>query len=453
VESQLPSEPGTTEALCARVLELSAGPLPAAVGREATRTLINGLGVAVGGSHHPAVEILLAAAPRGGDGSRVAVPGRPERLDRYYAAIAIGLAAHVDDFDDTHLETVVHPGTAALAALLSLGPGEGVGGSRALTAFALGCEVELRIAEAITPWNFDAGWQVTGTVGGLGAAIVGALVLGLDAPRMAAALGVAASSTLGLREAHGTMIKSAHPGKAAANGVLAALLAQRGFSGPPLEAPRGYFEVLSGEWVPGRVVDELGERWELADNTYKAYPGGIASHPAIDAAVGLAPRIDPSAIEAIVVHCHPLVLELTADPDPADSLRALFSTPHAVAAALLDGEFGVAQLRDERLRDPEVRRLRDAVELRPDDQLDRDQAEIELRLGGGEEVRERVEHARGTRERPLDDEELFRKVELLVEPVLSGRTKRLVDAAVQLGSAPGLDEVLAAAVPDAEGTR
>jgi 2-methylcitrate dehydratase PrpD len=444
----LPSEAGATAELCAGLIELGRRPLPEGLRAEAGRTLLNALGVAVGGSRHRAVEILLEVAPRPQAGEGVAVAGRPERLDPYYAAMATGLAAHVDDFDDTHLETVVHPGAAALAALLAVGPAAGVDGRAAMVAFALGCEAELRIAAAITPWNFDAGWQVTGTVGGLGAAIVASLLLGLDAAATASALGLAASATLGLRVAHGTMVKASHPGKAAANGVLAARLAQRGFSAPTLEAPRGYFEVLSGEWLPRRLLGGLGERWELTDNTYKAYPGGIVSHPAIDAAVTLSRRLgEGSEISSVAIRCHPLVLELTGNPDPADSLHALFSTPHAVAAALVDGEVGVAQLREERLRDPEIARLRAAVELRPEEGLARTEAEVVVRLADGSELRERVEHARGTLERPLSDAELEQKVERLVEPVLPGRTPALTAAAADLEAAPSLEGLLAAAVP------
>lgn len=443
----MPSEPGATAAFCDGLLELWGRPLPAAVEREASRSLLNVLGVAVGASRHEAVEILLAVAPRPEEGG-AAVPGRPERLDPYYAAMATGLAAHLDDFDDTHLETVVHPGAAALSAVLAVGPRAGVSGSTALLAFALACEAQLRVATAITPWNFEAGWQVTGTVGGIGAAAGAALLLGLDAAAMANALGIAASETLGLRVAHGTMIKASHPGKAAANGVLAALLARRGFTAPALEARRGYFEVLSGEWVPDRFVGELGQRWELSLNTYKAYPGGIVSHPAIDAAISLAAEVpDPQAVESILIRCHPLVLELTADPSPADPLRARFSTPHAVAVGLLDGEVGVAQLRQERLVDPAVVRLRDEVELLAVPDYDRDEAEVEVRLTDGSRKVRHVEHARGGLARPLTDAELASKVRTLVEPVLPGRTSDLIGAVAGLGTAPSLDRILAAVTP------
>jgi 2-methylcitrate dehydratase PrpD len=443
----LPSERGATAAFCEGLLGLWERPLPAPVEREASRSLLNTLGVAVGGSRHEAVEILLAVAPRPQDGAAT-VPGRPERLDPYYAAMATGLAAHLDDFDDTHLETVVHPGAAALSAVLAVGPQASASGPAALLAFALACEAQLRVAAAITPWNFDAGWQVTGTVGGIGAAAGAALLLGLDATAMANALGIAASETLGLRVAHGTMIKASHPGKAAANGVLAALLARRGFTGPTLEAPRGYFEVLSGEWVPGRLGDELGVRWELSLNTYKPYPGGIVSHPAIDAAIALAAQLpDPGAIESILVRCHPLVPELTADPAPADPLRARFSTPHAVAVGLLDGEVGVAQLEAERLVDPAVVRLRDLVELRPGPGCERDEAEIEVGLADGSSRTHHVEHARGGLARPLTDAELAHKVETLVEPVLPGRAPDLIGAVADLPGAASLDGILAAVTP------
>jgi 2-methylcitrate dehydratase PrpD len=446
----LSSEGGATAALCEALLEFREEMLPPEIQHEASRTLFNVIGVAVGGSRHEAVDILIGVAPRPSGGG--VVPGRSERLDPYFGAFATGLAAHLDDFDDTHLETVVHPGSVALATLLALGPDAGISGPAALTAFALACEVQLRVAAAMTPWNFDAGWQVTGTAGVIGAAAGAGIILGLDAAALAAALGIAGSETVGLREAHGTMIKAAHPGKAAANGVLAALLARRGFSGPPLERTRGYFDVLSGKWRPERLSRDLGERWELASNTYKPYPGGIVSHPAIDAAVALASVVgDPGAVEEVVVHCHPLVLELTADPQPSDPLHARFSTPHAVAVGLLDGEVGIAQLAADRLTDHVVAELRNRVQLLPEPGYERDEAKVEVRLAGGTVAVRHIDHARGGLARPLSDEELAAKVERLVEPVLSGRSTALREAVAGLVKAPSLDGVVDAVTPPAAG--
>jgi 2-methylcitrate dehydratase PrpD len=446
----LPSD-GITSSLCRSLVELRDRPLPEAVERQARRTLLNALGVAIGASRHEAVEIAVSVAMASGSLPRAPLPGRSERLDPVSAALVTGLAAHVDDFDDTHLETVIHPGSVALASVLPAACLVGATGRAALTAFALCCETELRVGRAMSPWHFDAGWHITGTAGVIGAAAGAGLLLGLDEASLAHAIGIAASQTVGLRVAHGTMIKAAHPGKAAANGVLAALLASRGYTGPPgvLEAPRGYYAVLSPEARPELVCEGFGDSWTVLANTYKPYPGGVVSHPAIDAALALAERLPAGAVvEAIELRCHPLVLELTANPEPHDPLAARFSTPHAVAVALVDRTVGLAQYEPDRLTDPAVARLRALVRLAPDPALAREEAILELRMADGRRLREHVLHARGSLERPLTDVELMAKVQALVEPLLPDGIGGIEAAVRDLPTAPSVGRLVAAITPE-----
>lgn len=441
-----------TAQLADAVGELSARPLPEEVRSHARRGLLNILAVAIGASRHPSVDAVIAYAQAHGGAPVSRVPGRSERLDPYYAAMASGLAAHVDDFDDMHLETVIHPGAAAVGPLLALGEIRGANGGQALDAFAVACEVQLRAGMVFSPWHYDAGWHITATCGVIGAAVGAGLLIGLDRAELTMAIGLATSQTLGLRVTHGTMAKALQPGKAAANGVLAALLAERGFTAAPdgLCGPRGFFSVLSPRADADRLLDGLGRRWELARSTVKPYPGGVVVHPFIDAALALRERIGTSPdIATITARCHPLVLELTADPDPVDGLHALLSAPHAVVVALIDGAAGLAQFTDGRATDPELGRLRHKVQLVRDDHLARDEAILEVELADGERLVQHVEHARGSLQRPLSDEELAAKVAALVEPALPGHVTALADAVAQLDRAPGLAELLAAIDPEA----
>jgi 2-methylcitrate dehydratase PrpD len=298
----------------------------------------------------------------------------------------------------------------------------------------------------MSPEHYDDGWHITGTCAPLGAAVAAGLVLGLDADRLNHALGVAASQTLGQREGFGSMVKPFHPGKGAANGVLAALLAERGFTAPvnALENPRGYFAVLSPNGHrPETVLDGLGSRWELAANAFKPYPCGVVTHPVIDAAVALSPLVDdPGDIEEVVATVHPLVPELTGTMEPDSGLRARFSTAHGLAVGLLDGRVGLAQYRDERVGAPDVTSLRRKVRYEVDPATPRDAATVTLRFADGTTRTEGVPHARGSLERPLTDDELYDKVRGLVEPVLPGRTDALVTAVGGLDAASSLDELV-----------
>lgn len=459
---------GLTRRLAQRLVELHAGELPAALAPHARRTLFNALAVAVGAARHPAVRIVVGLAHEHGGRPTVTLPGRRTRLDAHHAALAIGLATHVEDYDDTHLGTVVHPGAAALGATFAIGQWRGSAGVRMLGAFALACETQIRLAEALGEEHFRRGWHVTGTCGAIGAAAGAGLLCGLDVERLAHAIGIAGSQTLGLREAHGTMVKSAHPGKAAANGLLATLLAERGFSGPlhGLEAPRGYFRALAEHADPDRLLDGLGERWELLQNTFKPYPSGVVTHPAIDAARELAPRLRAAGVsltgdrttpasdgahdvwlEEIEVVCNPLVLELTAQRHPPDGLHARFSTPHTVAAALVEGDLGVGQLSDAYVALEPVARVRELVRLSVDSRIAPDEAIVRLRLSDGQLLEHHVEHARGSRARPLGDLELHAKAQALIDPVLPQGADAVAAAVQGLAQAPDLRELVAALTP------
>jgi 2-methylcitrate dehydratase PrpD len=445
-------EPPVAATFAAGIAALARAPLPPAIAHEAKRALANVLGLAIGAAHHPGVDAILGTARLLGGAPAAPVLGRSERVDAHFAALAAGFAAHVDDFDDTHLATVIHPGAACMAVLVALAEEAGPSGRTALAAFALGCEAQLRAGVAISPEHYDRGWHITGTCGVVGAAVTAGLLLGFDDVTLGRAVRLSMTMPLGHREAFGTMAKAFHPGKAAANGILAARLAAEGADAPAgiVEHPRGFAAALSTRFNPVQMYGALAERWELAQNTYKPYPCGIVAHPSIDAALALHDRIEPGAIAELLAHCHPLVPELMGNPDPQDGLEARFSAIHGMAAALCDGRVGLAQYEPECVRRDDVRALRAKTTLVPSPDVARDAARLEARLRDGTIVEEQVAHARGSMARPLTDAELFAKVQLLVEPRLGdGAGRALVAAVLALDHATGLGDVLAPGVSEA----
>lgn len=436
------------------IYALAQRPLPPEVAKEATRSFINVVGTTIGACRHPGVEAILAAARELGAAEEAPVLGRAERVDTHFSALANGFAGHLDDFDDTHLATVIHPAASVLAVLTALAPQTQPSGARALTAFALGCETQLRVGVSISPEHYDRGWHITGTCGVIGCAVTASLLLGLDEAALARAVSIAASMFVGQREAFGTMTKPYHPGKAAANGIAAARLALAGqqAAGDIFEAAGGYSHSLSTKVNFDLMNGEFGTRWELLFNTYKPYPCGIVAHPAIDGGLALAVKIaDVSAIEAVTLRCHPLVPELMGNPQPADGLQARFSAIHGVAAALCDRQVGLAQYEDNRVVRDDVKALRAKTTLAPDAGVNRDEVWIEARLKDGSVVSHHVEHARGSLARPLTDDELFEKVRLLVDPHLgAGVAARLATAVAELESAPDLDTLFTLCLPSQE---
>jgi 2-methylcitrate dehydratase PrpD len=441
-----PTPDDATGRFAREAARLAAGPLPEAVAEHAALSLFNVLATAVGAARHPGVDAIVALGARHGAPGVSAPPGRPERLDAHHTAMATAFAAHVDDFDDTHLATVIHPGAACLGVVTALA-GEERDGAHALRAFAAGCEAQLRLGLSVTPWHYDRGWHITGTCGPVGAAVTAMSLLGVPEGRWEHGVGHALHATLGMREGFGTMCKALHPARAAANGIRAARLAVSGVDGPRRSLPAGaWVEALAGRLSLDELLGDRG-RWRLLENTFKPYPCGIVSHPAIEAAEALAPRVRGAAIERVEIRCHPLVPELTGNPQPADGLQARFSTIHAVAAGLLDGTVMLAQYDDKRVRAGDLVELRARTTLVGDEACACDAAELRV-TAGGEELVEVVEHAHGSLARPLGWDDLRAKAEPLAEDVLgAGGAERLEAAVRELAGAAGLTGLLGAAAP------
>jgi 2-methylcitrate dehydratase PrpD len=421
---------GVTQALARYVATAKAESLPAPVRREAARAFVNWTGCAIGGSHHETLDLAIAAlAPFSGPPT-ASVLGRSERLDPLHAALMNGISSHVFDFDDTHLRTVIHPAGPVASALLAFAEYRPVSGLDFVNAFVLGVEVECRIGNAVFPEHYDVGWHITGTTGVFGAAAAIGRVLGLDERRMSWALGLAATQPVGLREMFGTMTKSFHPGRAAQNGLTAALLAERGFTSSEhaLEAKRGWANVLSVARNYDQITQGLGERYELLVDTYKPFACGIVIHPTIDGCIQLrdAEGLTAERIRSVKLRVHPLVLELTDKVAPKTGLEGKFSVYHAAAVALLEGAGGEPQFSDRAVNDPAVVALRERVSAEIDPGIAADEAYVTIALIDGRTLELHVEHAIGSLARPMTDAGLDTKFRDLADPILGAEQAQRV---------------------------
>lgn len=443
-----------TRTLARFIVEHRYDGIPQSVRHEAARSFLNWVGCAVGGSRHETVERALAAlAPFSGP-AQATVLGRGDRLDVMQAALMNGITSHTFDFDDTHLKTVIHPSGPVASAILALAERRPVRGEDFLHAFILGVEAECRIGNAVYPAHYDVGWHITGTAGVFGAAAAAGRVLGLTEQQMTWALGIAATQSCGLREMFGTMCKPFHPGNAAKNGLLAALLAQQDFtsSNQAIEAKRGFANVLSTAFRPEEITGRLGESWEIALNTYKPFACGIVIHPAIDGCIQLrnAHGLKADDIESIALKTHPLVLELTGKKTPQAGLEGKFSVYHSAAVAIIHGAAGEAQYSDACVRDPKVIALRDRVSASADPKVHEDQVRIAIKLKDGRTLDKFVEHAIGSLDRPMSDADLEAKFRGLAEGVLSGsETDKLMRLCWDVGKLRDAADVARAAVPAA----
>jgi 2-methylcitrate dehydratase PrpD len=250
----------------------------------------------------------------------------------------------------------------------------------------------------------------------------------------------------------GTMCKAFHPGRAAQNGLTAALLASKGFtsSEQSLEATRGFAHVLSGERDFSKLTRGLGETWEVTRNTYKPFPCGIVIHPAIDACIQLRKehRLVPEDILKVELRVHPLVLELTGKKTPSTGLEGKFSVYHSAAVALLRGTVGQKEYSDAAVRDPQVIALRDRVTATVAPTVREDQVEARVVLASGRAVEKRIERVVGSLENPLSDRDLESKFRGQAEGVLStAQVEELLALCWRVASLPDAAAIPKASVP------
>ena len=421
-----------TRKLARYLVGARAGDVPAAARKEATRTLLNWVGCAVGGSRHETLDIAVAAlAPFSGP-AQATVLGRRERLDILHASLMNGISSHVFDYDDTHLKTIIHPAGPVASAILALAEYRPVSGRDFLHALILGTEVECRIGNAVYPEHYDAGWHITGTTGVFGAAAAVGKLLGLTEQQMIWALGLAATQPVGLKEMFGTMTKSFHPGRAAQNGLTSALLAARGFtsSNQGIEAKAGWANTLSTKRDYSQIVDKLGETYEISLNSYKPFACGIVIHPALDACIQLRNKYKLTAaqIDSIELRVHRLVPELTGNKTPQTGLEGKFSVYFASAAAIVEGAAGEKQFSDKLVRDPAIIALRDRVRITVDPSIHEDQVRATVTLKDVRKLEQFIEHAIGSMENPMTDAALEAKFTDLADGVLpAARARRLLE--------------------------
>ena len=410
-----------------------------AVDHEAHRTFFNWLGCAIGAAHHEAANAALRALAVMQPAPQSTVLGRQERIDMAGAALVNGITSHTFDFDDTHLKTIIHPAGPVASAVLALAEVTGASGRAVIDSLVLGIDVACRVGNAMYPDHYDRGWHITGSTGMLGAAAACSRLLGLNVDLTQMALGIAASTPVGLREQFGTMTKPFHPGAAARAGLLAALLAREGFTASTraLEAPRGFMQVASTKCDWNEITDELGSRFEISFNTYKPFACGIVIHPAIDACAQLRQAgVKAEDVERIEIAVHSLVLELTGKKEPKDGLEAKFSVYHGCAAGLLFGQAGEREFDDALVNRADVVAIRRKVVATVDPSIDEAEVRAVAVMKDGSRKTVHVEHAIGSLQRPLTDTDLERKFSSLVTPVLGESALRpLVEAAWLIGTA------------------
>ncbi|MBX9758157.1 MAG: MmgE/PrpD family protein [Beijerinckiaceae bacterium] len=418
-----PLDLGITKTLAGFLARLEFDQLSEAARHQARRGIIDWAGCALAGASHPTIAKVLGVMRSLNDAPRANVIAHNLKIGVVEAATVNGQMGHLLDYDDTHMGGVVlHASSPILSALFALAQARGGISGRDLTvAYAAGFEAGVRAGQA-APGHHDGGWHLTGTLGSIAAGAACARLLRLDEKQMVHALGIAATQAAGMQQNRGTMCKSFHAGKAAANGVLAALLAEQGFdsSDEIIEGKRGFCRIYSNIAAPEKVTDELGVRFEIARNGYKPYACGVVLHPAIDAVIKLRDlvTVDPGSVSSLRVAVHPLAVRITGVKEPTTGLQSKFSIYHSAAVAFVDGNAGIPQYTTEKALDPAIKALRGRVEVVADESLRNDEARAFLQMEDGRSFDSHVPHASGTVDNPMSDEAILAKFTANATPVI-----------------------------------
>ncbi|MCE9642251.1 MAG: MmgE/PrpD family protein, partial [Betaproteobacteria bacterium] len=259
--------------------------------------------------------------------------------------------------------------------------------------------------------------------------------------------GIAATQSAGLQQNRGTMCKSFHAGRAAASGVLSALMAARGFDSASdiLDGKQGFCRIYGVESKPAALTDMLGRRWAIESNGHKPYSCAIGLHPVIDAMIEIRATadLDPEKITRVELRAHPYLSKYQLLDNPVNGLHAKFSAYHSAAVALIDGAAGVVQFTDARVSDPAVAELRRKVHLTLDDSLGMDQAYARI-VAGNVDYEATIDHAMGSVENPMTDAAIQAKFDANATPGLGAeRTRRVSESIWNLESLPDVRDLVA----------
>ncbi|MEU4315893.1 MmgE/PrpD family protein [Nocardia sp. NPDC024068] len=444
--------------------------LPADLRKDVSRRVLDVLGNSLAAQGQPSARAVTAVAREWSGAPAATGIGTGERFPAATAALVNGTLAHSMDSDDTHLPSVLHPSASVIPAALAVGEATGASGAAVLDAAGVGIEVAVRLGmggydeELGNSEFFERGQHATSICGAVGSAAAAAMLYGLDPEGIADAMGIAASFGAGLLEANrtGGTVKRAHCGWAAHSGVTAAQFAKHGLTGPPtvIEGRFGFLQAFCGDRADvAKVVDRLGEHWELPGIFFKPYPCNHFTHAGIDAARALrADGLDPAEITEIDLGVPKPVLRTIAEPPaakaaPESGYHAAFSGPFTVARALLGGSglgVGHADFTDEAAKDPRTLELARLVTSHGDDRCDelyphQFPAVLRVRTRDGVWHEARIDHNRGGPANPLSDAELTQKFDLNVENRLSPEAARTVAGhALALPAATSLDTLMEA---------
>jgi len=386
------------------------------------KAILDSLGLALAGARSEGSAIIRRYIEESGCATGGApIFGTRLRAAPQFAALANGSAMHADDYDDTYHPSRVHPSAPVIAALLADAERDGATGHDVLAAFNVGVEVTTKVSQAIDGQHYQRGYHATGTCGAFGAAAAVSRLRRLPVASVRAAIGIAGSTSAGLRENFGTMVKPLHTGRAAENGYFSASLAAMGFTAAPtiLEGARGFFSA-GGGYDPAIIRGKLGSPWTFAAPgiSIKPFPSGALTHPAMSKMKELvvANDIDPGDVERVNIKTNRLLPENLTYHRPVTGLQGKFSMEFCLASILVLRKAGLAEFTDEVVAPPDVREAIGKIDYGVYSEEEANAGEytrlttfIDILLKDGRRISARADHAKGSPRMPMSDADVADK--------------------------------------------
>ena len=451
VRSVVRDAPVTAE-LAQRASSIRYKDLPDQVRTLTRQCLLDWLAVTLAGSREALSGILADQALEDGGRPAASLIGRDAKISAQQAALVNGAASHALDYDDVNMAMGGHPTVPIVPALLALAEDSGASGADFLAAFVAGYETECRIGALVLPDHYARGFHATGTIGSFGAAAACAHLLGLDAEKTATALGIAATQAAGLKSMFGTMCKPLHAGKAAQNGLLAAMLAARGFSSraDALECAQGFAGTQSSDFHPERALANPPGGYHLRGNLFKYHAACYLTHAPIECARKLRREhaIETSAVREASLKVDAGASKVCHILAPKTGLEAKFSLRLTTAMALAGIDTARLDAYSEATaKNPALAALRDKVNVDFQPAWPHTQARIRLTLADGRVLE--AAHDSGIPEQDLREQgrRLEAKFLSLAEPVLGARTHELATVVLSLDERANLRDLTRLCTP------
>jgi 2-methylcitrate dehydratase PrpD len=433
-----------TEPLSEYIVGDQAGRLPLEVLERAKIHILDTLAAMVSGSRLPPGRVAIDFVRAEGGRREASVVATDLKTSPMLAALANAMTAHADETDDAHFPTVTHPGSIVLPAALAVGERAGRSGADLIVAIVLGYDVMCRLNKGLDrAWMGKRGLHAGSLCGVFGAAAAASRLLSLDAQRVRYALALAATQASGIntwrQDPHHIDKALCFSGAPARNGVSAALMAQAGFTATTtvFEGEENFFRAFSDDSRPEELLRELGSRYEILDTSIKKYPAGQPMQATLEGYFRLVEThsLEARKIQQIVVRLPDTQARTINDRHMPD-----VNCQYLLAVAMLDGRVDFQNSHDfERMRDPEVLKLKQRVELAADAELTKQfpavrSAIVEITMMGGERVSVLIDRVPGAPYNPLSAQEVEQKFFSLATAVLGEeRSRAIIETVRRLG--------------------